>query len=57
VRTASAINPYSHVVDAVRGAGTADAVVIAGALAAAVAFIALTQLGAERAFARLVHAD
>jgi ABC-2 type transport system permease protein len=59
VRTASAINPYSHVVDAVRAlmAGTANAAVIAGALAAALALIALTQLGAARAFARLVRAD
>ena len=59
VRVAAAINPYTHVVDAARHfmAGTAHWSDLAGALLAGGALIALTQLGAARAFARLVRAD
>jgi ABC-2 type transport system permease protein len=59
IRTVSAVNPYTHVVDAARQlmAGTADIGVVVEALVAGGAFVALTQLGAARAFARLVRAD
>jgi ABC-2 type transport system permease protein len=57
VRSAAAVNPYSHVVDTVRAAmtGTPDAGQLAAGLAAVVAAVALTQLAAARRFARLVH--
>jgi ABC-type multidrug transport system permease subunit len=59
VRTVSAGNPYSHVVDAARElmAGAVSWHVMVSALVAGTAFIALTQLGAARAFARLVRAE
>ena len=59
VRSAAAVNPYSHVVDTVRAAmtGTLDAGQLAAGLAAVVAAVALTQLAAARRFAGLVHRD
>jgi ABC-2 type transport system permease protein len=59
VRTAAAVNPYSHVVDAVRAAmaGTLDAGQLAAAMAAVGAAIVLTQLAAARRFAGLIHHD
>jgi ABC-2 type transport system permease protein len=59
VRTAAAVNPYSHVVDAVRAAmaGTLDAGQLAAGLAAVTAAVVLTQLAAARRFAGLVHRD
>jgi ABC-2 type transport system permease protein len=57
VRTAATVNPYSHVVDTVRAAmaGTLDAGQLAIGLAAVTAAVALTQLGAARRFAGLIH--
>ena len=59
VRAAAAVNPYSHVVDAVRAAmaGTLDAGRLAAGLAAVAAAVALTQLAAARRFTGLVHRD
>jgi ABC-2 type transport system permease protein len=59
VRAAAAVNPYSHVVDAVRAAmaGTLDAGQLAAAMAAVTAAVALTQLAAARRFAGLIHHD
>jgi ABC-type uncharacterized transport system permease subunit len=59
VRSAAAVNPYSHVVDTVRAAmtGTLDAGQLAAGLAAVVAAVALTQLPAARRFAGLLHRD
>ena len=59
VRSAAAVNPYSHVVDTVRAArtGTPDAGQLAVGLAAVTAAVALTQLAAARRFAGLVHRD
>jgi ABC-2 type transport system permease protein len=59
VRTAAAVNPYSHVVDAVRAAmaGTLDAGQLTAAMAAVGAAIVLTQLAAARRFAGLIHHD
>ena len=59
VRAAAAVNPYSHVVDAVRAAmaGTLDAGRLAAGLAAVAAVVALTQLAAARRFTGLVHRD
>jgi ABC-2 type transport system permease protein len=57
VRAAAAVNPYSHVVDAVRAAmaGTLDADRLVAGLAAVIAAVVLTQVAAARRFARLVH--
>jgi ABC-2 type transport system permease protein len=57
VRTAAALNPYSHVVDTVRAAmaGTLDAGQLAAGLTAVAAAVALTQLAAARRFAGLVQ--
>jgi ABC transporter DrrB family efflux protein len=59
VRTAAAVNPYSHVVDGVRAAmtGTLHAGQLATAVIAVTAAVALTQLAAARRFAGLVHRD
>jgi ABC-2 type transport system permease protein len=59
VRTAAAVNPYSHVVDAVRAAmaGTLDGGRLAAGLAAVTAAVVLTQVAAARRFAGLVHHD
>ena len=59
VRAAAAVNPYSHVVDAVRAAmaGTLGAGRLAAGLGAVAAAVALTQLAAARRFAGLVHHD
>jgi ABC-2 type transport system permease protein len=59
VRGAAAVNPYSHVVDAVRAAmtGTLYAGQLATAVIAVSAAVALTQLAAARRFAGLVHRD
>jgi ABC-2 type transport system permease protein len=59
VRAAAAVNPYSHVVDAVRAAmaGTLGAGRLAAGLAAVAAAVALTQLAAARRFAGLVDRD
>jgi ABC-2 type transport system permease protein len=59
VRAAAAVNPYSHVVDAVRAAmaGTLDAGQLAAGLAAVTTAVVLTQLVAARRFAGLVHRD
>jgi ABC-2 type transport system permease protein len=59
IRTVSAINPYTHVVDAARQlmAGTAGLAIVLGGIGAGVAFVALTQVGSAKAFARLVRAD
>jgi ABC-2 type transport system permease protein len=59
VRAAAAVNPYSHMVDAVRAAmaGTLDAGQLAAAMTAVVVAVALTQLAAARRFAGLVHHD
>jgi ABC-2 type transport system permease protein len=59
VRGAAAVNPYSHVVDAVRAAmtGTLHAGQLATAVIAVSAAVALTQLAAARRFAGLVHRD
>jgi ABC-2 type transport system permease protein len=59
VRTAAAVNPYSHVVDSVRAAmtGTLGAAQLAAGLAAVAAAVALTQLAAARRFAGLVDHD
>jgi ABC-2 type transport system permease protein len=59
VRTAAAVNPYSHVVDTVRAAmaGTLHASQLAVGLAAVTAAVVLTQLAAARRFAGLVHRD
>jgi hypothetical protein len=59
VRSAAAVNPYSHVVDTVRAAmtGTLDAGQLAAGLAAVVAAVTLTQVAAARRFAGLVHRD
>jgi ABC-2 type transport system permease protein len=59
VRSAAAVNPYTHVVDTVRAAidRTLDAGQLAAGLAAVVAAVALTQLAATRRFAGLVHRD
>jgi ABC-2 type transport system permease protein len=59
VRATAAVNPYSHVVDAVRAAmaGTLGAGRLAAGLAAVAAAVALTQLAAARRFAGLVHRD
>ena len=59
VRTAAAVNPYSHMVDAVRTAmtGTLHAGQLATAVIAVTAAVALTQLAAARRFAGLVHRD
>jgi ABC-2 type transport system permease protein len=59
VRAAAAVNPYSHVVDAVRAAmaGTLGAGRLAGAVTAVAVAVALTQLAAARRFAGLVHRD
>jgi hypothetical protein len=53
------VNPYSHVVDAVRAAmaGTLDGGQLAAGLAAVAAAVVLTQVGAARRFAGLVHHD
>ena len=53
VRAAAAVNPYSHVVDAVRAAmaGTLHAGRLTTGLAAVAATVALTQLAAARRFA------
>jgi ABC-2 type transport system permease protein len=58
VRAAAAVNPYRHVVDAVRAAmaGTLDAGQLTAAMTA-VAAVALTQLAAARRFASLVRHD
>ena len=55
----AAVNPYSHVVDAVRAAmtGTLYAGQLATAVVAVSAAVALTQLAAARRFAGLVHRD
>lgn len=52
-------NPYSYVVDGVRGFMTASFswAVFAAAIAAALATIALTQIKAAKLFAGLVKAD
>jgi ABC-2 type transport system permease protein len=57
VRTAAALNPYSHVVDTVRAAmaGTLDAGQLTAGLAAVAGAVALTQIAAARRFAGLVH--
>jgi ABC-2 type transport system permease protein len=59
VRAVAAVNPYSHVVDAVRAAmaGTLDAGQLAAAMTAVVVAVALTQLAAARRFAGLLHDD
>ena len=59
VRAAAVVNPYSHVVDAVRAAmaGTLDGGQLAAGLAAVAAAVVLTQVGAARRFAGLVHHD
>jgi ABC-2 type transport system permease protein len=59
VRAAAAVNPYSHVVDAVRAAmaGTLGAGRLAAAVTAVAVAVALTQLAAARRFAGLVHRD
>jgi ABC-2 type transport system permease protein len=59
VRTAAAVNPYSHVVDTVRAAmaGTLDGGRLAAGLAAVTAAVVLTQVAAARRFAGLVHHD
>lgn len=59
IRTVSAVNPYTHAVNAVRDLinGTADASGLAAALLAGFALIALTQAGASRAFARVTTRD
>jgi ABC-2 type transport system permease protein len=59
VRAAAAVNPYRHVVDAVRAAmaGTLDAGQLTAAMTAVAAAVALTQLAAARRFARLVRRD
>ena len=59
VQVAASINPYTHVVDAARHfmSGNAHWSDLAGAVLAGGALIALTQLGAARAFARLLRAD
>jgi ABC-type multidrug transport system permease subunit len=59
VRATAAVNPYSHVVDAVRAAmaGTLHAGRLTTGLAAVAATVALTQLAAARRFAGLVHRD
>jgi ABC-2 type transport system permease protein len=59
VRGAAAVNPYSHVVDAVRAtmAGTLGAGRFAAAVTAVAVAVALTQLAAARRFAGLVHRD
>jgi ABC-2 type transport system permease protein len=59
VQAAATVNPYSHVVDAVRAAmaGTLDAGQLAAGLAAVATAVALTQLAAARRFAGLVHRD
>ena len=55
VRSAAAVNPYTHVVDTIRAAmtGTLDA----GQLAAVVAAVALTQLAAPAASPASSHRD
>jgi ABC-2 type transport system permease protein len=57
VRTAAAMNPYSHVVDTVRAAmaGTLDAGQLAAGPSAVAVAVALTQFAAARRFAGLVH--
>jgi hypothetical protein len=52
-------NPYSRVVDGVRGllAGDATAGVLAAAVISTCVVIALTQIGAARRFAAAVSAD
>jgi ABC-2 type transport system permease protein len=59
VRAASAVNPYSHVVDSVRAAmaGTLDGGRLVAGLAAVIAAVVLTQVVAARRFAGLVHHD
>ena len=59
VRAAAAVNPYRHVVDAVRAAmaGTLDAGQLTAAMTAVAAAVALTQLAAARRFASLVRHD
>ena len=59
VQKASAVNPYTHVVDAVREfmAGTATPQTVITATIAGLAFVGLTQLGAARFFAQLVQPD
>jgi ABC-2 type transport system permease protein len=59
VRAAAVVNPYSHVVDSVRAAmaGTLDGGQLAAGLAAVAAAVVLTQVGAARRFAGLVHHD
>jgi hypothetical protein len=59
VRTAAAVNPYSHVVNTVRAAmaGTLDAGQLTAGLAAVAGAVALTQIVAARRFAGLVHND
>jgi ABC-2 type transport system permease protein len=59
VRAAATVNPYSHVVDAVRAAmaGTLDTGQLAAAMTAVAAAVALTQLAAARRFAGLIHRD
>ena len=59
VRAAATVNPYRHVVDAVRAAmaGTLDAGQLTAAMTAVAAAVALTQLAAARRFASLVRHD
>jgi len=59
VHAAAVVNPYSHVVDSVRAAmaGTLDGGQLAAGLAAVAAAVVLTQVGAARRFAGLVHHD
>lgn len=59
IRAVSAVNPYTHAVNAVRDSinGTAHATGLAAALIAGIALIALTQAGASRAFAQLTARD
>jgi ABC-2 type transport system permease protein len=59
VRTAAAVNPYSHVVDTVRAAmaGTLHAGQLSAGLAAVAVAVALTQIAAARRFTGLTHRD
>lgn len=59
IRAVSWGNPYTHAVNGVRDlmAGTADAASLAAAVAAGLAMVALTEVGAVRAFARLTSTD